>query len=192
LRIRSGRYRATDPDGTQSAPISYDEVERRAIDAVVMVAFYDSADQRRVFLRSAVRPPARTRRRLEVPTAEGNLWELPAGLVEPDEQSPEGLVLCAQRELHEELGFAVDTQRLAPLGPSLFPSPGLIGERHHYFVVEVDPARRGAPLLDGSALEHFGDVIDPPLGVALDWCRKGRIEDAKTELGLRRLAEHRR
>ena len=34
----------------------------------------------------------------------GNLWELPAGLVEVEERSPEGVRACARRELLEELG----------------------------------------------------------------------------------------
>lgn len=192
LRVRRTTYRATYPDGSKSAPFSYDEVERRAIDAVVIAAFYQRMGARHVYLRSAVRPPARTRRRLEDPAAEGNLWELPAGLVEPEEQSASGFVACARRELHEELGFDVDTSRLIALGPSVFPTPGLIGEMHHHFAVEVDPTLRREPPLDGSPLEHLGEIIDPPLEAALAWCREGRIGDAKTELGLRRLAEYRR
>ena len=75
------------------------------------------------------------------------------------------------------------------LGPSTLPAPGFIAERHFFVSVEVAPERRGEPGLDGSALERFGRVIALPLRRALAWCASGRIEDAKTELGLRRLAE---
>lgn len=194
LRLVRHRYRAHYPDGTQSAPFVYDAVDRSAIDAVVILAHFVSADGTpRVYLRSAFRPPLTLRDRSKSPLPEeacdGNLWELPAGLIEPSERSPTGAVRAAQRELHEELGFEVELASLEPLGHSTFPSPGFVAERHFFFEVRVDPAARREPSLDGSALEHFGRVIDLPLREALDLCKTGAIEDAKTELALRRLWE---
>jgi len=194
LRLVRGRYRATYPDGTRSAPFIYDALDRKAIDAVVIAAHYLATDgTRRVFLRSAVRPPLTRRDRAHSPLPEeacdGHLWELPAGLVESDERSPSGVVRAAQRELLEELGFEVAVSALEPLGPSAFPAPGFVAERHFFFEVRVDPTARREPELDGSALEHFGAVVDLPLREALDLCRAGAIEDSKTELALRRLAE---
>jgi len=75
------------------------------------------------------------------------------------------------------------------LGTASFPSPGVIGERHHFFHVEVDVARREEPTEDGSVLEQRALITTLPLIQALDALRQGRIEDAKSELGLRRLAE---
>jgi ADP-ribose pyrophosphatase len=119
-----------------------------------------------------------------------SLWELPAGLVELDEQTNlEGVARSAQRELMEEVGFDVELDRFQPLGPSTFPAPGFIAERHFFYAVRVDPVRRGEPSLDGSPLERGGIVIDVPLEEALAMCRRGEIEDEKTELGLRRLEE---
>jgi ADP-ribose pyrophosphatase len=182
------------PDGTVSAPFVYDEVDRRSIDAVVIAAHYvGPGGERRVFLRSALRPPVYFRGTSRAPTAvpdnQGGLWELPAGLVEADEQSPEGLVRGAARELHEELGFAVPESALRPLGPSTYPCPGVIAERHFYFEVTVDPETRVEPPLDGSALEHLGKIVDVTFAEALELCRDGAIEDAKSELLLRRLGE---
>ena len=77
----------------------------------------------------------------------------------------------------------------APSGEWTFPSPGIIGERHIFFAVEVDPATRGVPTEDGSALERAAAILALPLEEALAHCRSGAIRDAKTELGLRRLAE---
>lgn len=194
LRLVRKRYRVHYPDGSQSEPFIYDAIDRAAIDAVVIVAhFSDTAGVRRVFLRSALRPPLTLRAARPSPLAgeacDGALWELPAGLVEPSEQSPTGVAEAARRELHEELGFDVPLAALHALGPSTFPAPGFVAERHFFFEVQVLPDTRGEPGLDGSALERFGVVVDVPLDDALAMCRSGAIEDAKTELALRRLAE---
>jgi ADP-ribose pyrophosphatase len=194
LRLVRRRYRALYPDGTRSAPFVYDSVERSAIDAVVIVAHFVASDgSRRVYLRSAVRPPLAMREPARSPLANDacgtGLWEVPAGLVELSEQSVTGVVRAAQRELEEELGFSVAVDALNALGPSTFPCPGVVAERHFYFEVSVDPNTRNEPGLDGSALEHFGTVVDVSLEDALGMCRRGQIEDSKTELALRRLAE---
>ncbi len=194
LRVRRLTLVVEYEDGTTSAPFAYDVVDRSRLDAVVIAAHFRGADgRRRVFLRSALRPPvwARPPEARPVPERDtvGALWELPAGLVEEDERSPSGLKRCAARELHEELGLRVDASALEALGPSAFPVPGMIGERHFYFHVEVDPARREVPPEDGSALERAASVIDVALEDALAAARAGEIEDAKTELALRRLAE---
>jgi ADP-ribose pyrophosphatase len=193
LRLVRRRLRVGYPDGSRSAEFVYDEVARRAIDAVVILAHFVRDEQRWVYLRSALRPPAYFRDSLTAPAPEsppGALWELPAGLIEADEQTPAGVFEAARRELAEELGFLVDASDLHALGPSTYPSPGVIAERHFFLEVQVNPATRQEPSLDGSALERFGRVVALPLAEALESCRAGRIEDAKTELGLRRLAEH--
>jgi ADP-ribose pyrophosphatase len=194
LRLRRRRFRAHYPDGSASEPFEYDEVDRRAIDAACMLAHYaDSRGVPYVYLRSCVRPPVAMRDKARSPFLEehdhGGLWELPAGLVEPGEQTPEGVVATAQRELLEELGFDVPRSQLQSLGHSVFLSPGIVSERLFFFRVAVDPTQRRAPELDGSPLERFGEVIDVPLSDALGWCASGAIEDVKTELGLRRFAE---
>lgn len=192
--VASYALRARLPDGARSERFVYDAIERPRLDAVVIAAhFRDAAGVRHVYLRSAVRPPVAMRPRdqwafAEAPTL-GSLWETPAGLVEPDERSPEGLRASAARELAEELGFEVAPSAMRELGPSSFPSPGVIGERHFYFAIEVDPSRRGTPTEDGSVLERQASVVAIPLARALDAVRAGEIEDAKTELALRRLAE---
>lgn len=193
LRLVRRRYRAVYPDGTRSAEFVYDAVDRRAIDAVVIAAHYHDGQSRRVYLRSAVRPPLSLRDPERSPVREldrgTGLWELPAGLVEPHETDPDGPQRSAARELEEELGFSVEAERMLPLGPSTYPAPGIIGERHFYFEVTVDPSTRKDPSHDGSALEHGGLVLPIELERALDLCARGVIEDAKTELALRRLKE---
>jgi len=109
--------------------------------------------------------------------------------VEEDERSPEGLLRCAARELMEEVGVAVPPEAMRALGPSGFPAPGVIGERHFFFHVEIDPARIQVPTEDGSPLERQGRIAAVTLEEALELTRTGVIEDEKTELALRRLAE---
>ena len=195
MRLVRRRYRAHYPDGAVSEPFVLDAVHREALDAVVMAAHFAGGDGRRfVYLRSAVRPALTLRdpgRHLEAhPPGQAGLWELPAGLVETEEQgSPEGVASTAQRELEEELGFSVPLTRLHPLGPSIYHAPAFIAERHYFFEVEVDPAERTEPTLDGSPLERSGAVVAVELSQALAMCAVGQIQESKTELGLRRLKE---
>jgi ADP-ribose pyrophosphatase len=170
-------------DGRESARVRYDIVTRSALDAVVIIAHFVRDGVRHVFLRSSMRPPAALRP--IAPNSDGLLWEVPAGLIEPGE----GHEAAAARELHEELGFVVPLERLAPLGSWTFPAPGFIGEAHHFFHCEVDPAQRRRPDGDGSPLEADASIIEVPLEDALDACRAGVIRDSKSELAMRRLAE---
>ncbi len=195
LRLVRRRYRAHYPDGSVSAPFTYDAVERTAMDAVVIVAHYFTENgQRCVYLRSAVRPPLLLRDSASEPVGSqlggAGLWEVPAGLIEPAEaRAAEGPQQTAARELWEELGFQLPPERLRPLGVPVYPTPGVLSERHYLFEVEVDPEARQEPGLDGSALERGGVVVAVELGVALEMCATGAIEDGKTELALRRLKD---
>ncbi|MGE0324605.1 MAG: NUDIX hydrolase [Polyangiaceae bacterium] len=192
LRLVRRQLIARYPDASESAVFVYDEVDRKALDAVVVAAHYMADGIRYVYLRSALRPPVALRdpkrSPIEEPTERG-MWELVAGLLEADEQDAAGLTRCAARELLEETGFDYSTDCFRQLGPSTYPAPGVIAERHFFFHVEVKPAERGEPTLDGSALEAGAAIIPVRLTTALEACRDGLIEDAKTELGLRRLAE---
>ena len=184
LHVRRVSFVARHEDGTVSSPFTYDVVDRRALDAAVMVAHYADASGRVfVYLRSSVRPPVALRP--HAPSMRSDLWEVPAGLVEPGERP----VAAAARELDEELGFAVAEKELLPLGHAALPAPGFIGELHFYFHVPVTPAARKEPAGDGSALEHGAKIVALPLTDALDACRRGEVLDAKTELALRRLAD---
>ena len=170
------------PSGATSEPFAYDLVDREALDAVVIVAHFVREGRRQVFLRSCVRPPAALR---DPGTHDTGLWELPAGLIDPGETP----AAAAARELEEEVGVRVDSDKLHPLGPFTYPAPALIGERHTFFHVEVDPSACGTPSEDGSVLEREAAIVALPVDEALTHCRDGAIRDAKTELGLRRFRE---
>jgi len=194
LGLRRSRLRARFPNGVTSEPFTYDTVERSSLDAVVIVPhFRDPSGRRCVVLRSGIRPPLALRPdEVRLPKEEamvGMLWEVPAGLIEADEVGDEGRRRCAARELFEEVGARVEPKDVLPLGPSTFPSPGVIGERHFYFHAAIDPDAVVAPPEDGSVLERDAALVALPLDIALDLVRSGEIEDAKTEIALRRFAE---
>ena len=116
----------------------------------VRAAHFLEAGTRIVFMRSAIRPPASLRpldcRPLpEAPTL-GSLWELPAGLVEPEEcgLGEEGLRRSAARELEEETGYrARKWTKLI----SLYASPGYVAEKMTIFAATGpfrNPGRRRA------------------------------------------------
>ncbi len=193
LRLRRRRLTIRADDGCESQPFVFDNVDRLALDAVVVAAHFHDGEQRWVYLRSAVRPAVGLRPIECQPLPEsdtlGSLWELPAGLVEPGECSAAGLRRCAARELNEELGFEVADEQLLALGHATFPAGGVLGERHHFFHVEVVASARGTPAEDGSVLEQDALVVAIPLEEALTLVQRGLLEDGKTELGLRRLKE---
>jgi len=168
--------------GARSPSFPYDLVDRRAMDAAVMVAHHLVEGRVWVWLRSCVRPPVGLRADGRSPAV---LWEIPAGLIEPGE-SPGA---AAAREVLEELGFDVGEEAMLELGPPMFPAPALLGEAHHYFHVEVDPKTRCEPDGDGSPIEAGAIVLSISLEDALLACRSGEIRDAKSELALRRLAD---
>ncbi|MCG6873015.1 MAG: NUDIX hydrolase [Gammaproteobacteria bacterium] len=106
----------------------------------------------------------------------GWLWELPAGKLEPGEPPAD----TAARELAEEAGLRAG--RWQPLG-SYLSSPGVFDERIHLFLASELSATPANP-----EPHEFIEVHWQPLETALTWCADGRIDDAKTLVGLYRAA----
>lgn len=195
LRLRRVTLQNRRPDGNLSRAYRYDIVERDAMDAVaiVLVAKGPARDELRVCLRSALRPPLAFRTGYTLPLAEPSaapvVWEVPAGLVEPEERGEVGLQRCASRETKEETGFEVEASAFAALGPAVVLSPGVLAEKVHFLVALVDQDRAGTPTEDGSPVESDAVICFVPLSAALRAVRDGRIADVKTEVALRRLVE---
>ncbi len=177
--------------GAQSREYRYDCAERDAMDAVGIVLY--TAAPVRVCLRSSIRPPLALRPDYALPVketaADPTLFEIPAGLVEQDEEGEEGLRSCAARETQEEVGLEVAPEAFTKLGPAVFLSPGLVAEKLHFYAAEVDPSAIGAATMDGSPVEERARVAFVPIDEALAACRDGRVEDIKTEIGVRRLID---
>jgi 8-oxo-dGTP pyrophosphatase MutT (NUDIX family) len=106
--------------------------------------------------------------------ADGWLWELPAGKLEPDEPP----LMTAQRELVEEAGVSAAHWR--SLGVCLS-SPGVFSERLHLFLA--------TGLSAATAAHERAEVIEVhwvPFTQACAWALDGTIADCKTAIGLLR------
>lgn len=104
------------------------------------------------------------------------LWELPAGTVEPGEEPLE----CAKRELLEETGYKAREWR--KLG-EFYTTPGFCDERMVLFL-----ARGLEPVADEGKRTGEEDESIQVRGFALpeikEMLRRGELEDAKTIIGL--------
>jgi 8-oxo-dGTP pyrophosphatase MutT (NUDIX family) len=109
--------------------------------------------------------------------ADGWLWELPAGKLEPNEPP----LATAQRELTEEAG--VRARRWDSLG-TVLSSPGVFSERLHLYLA------RG--IMPAATAHERAEVIEVhwlPFGQARDWALDGTIADAKSVIGILRAWE---
>jgi ADP-ribose pyrophosphatase len=196
IRVRRLVLKNQYEGGASSREYRYDCVERDAMDAVGIVLHADPeapGKKPRICLRSSIRPPLSLRPGYALPLRETagdpTLYEIPAGLVEEGEDGEAGLRECASRESHEEVGLVVAPQAFSALGPALFLSPGLVAEKLHFLTAKVDPTAIGKAGEDGSPVEERARIAFVPLDEALAACKDGRIEDIKTEIGIRRLIE---
>ena len=112
------------------------------------------------------------------PALDLTILELPAGTREPDEP----WLLCAQRELREETGQRAAT--FAALG-EVWAAPGLTNERMAVFLAEG---------LSGDPLPMDEDeqiAVEPwPLAELVAMALDGRLDDAKSVVGILRAARH--
>lgn len=196
VRVRRLSLRNRYPDGSESEAYRYDVTERRATDAVAVV-LYQRQPTLRICLRAALRPPVALRTDCVLPLPHDGvtmLWELPAGLIEPEEQGEAGIRRCAARETLEETGYDLAESAFHLLGPPAYLSPGLAAEKMYFFAACVDGAPRGEQVSDGSAVEAHAPLHLVPLSRLIafydgadDDARTLPVEDVKTEVGVRRL-----
>ena len=195
LAIRRLRLRNRRADGSHSAPYLCDFLARPyGVDAVVVALYHRAADGVRVLVRDCLRPPlalGRPSEILPVPDRRRYLLftELVAGIIEREDTGIDGIKRRAAEEAREEAGFGIDPDQVMLLG-DVFPSPGAMAEKFWLTAAEVaDPDDRLPPEGDGSPMEEGGVIRWMLLDEAIAACVRGDIEDAKTELALRRLRD---
>lgn len=104
--------------------------------------------------------------------ADGYLYEIPAGKIDPGETPSE----CAARELREETGCtAARIEHLC----TTYTTPGFTDEQIHIFLA--------AGIVRGDAETEADEFLEPytvTLSHALAMIQQGEIRDAKTALGI--------
>ncbi len=196
LRVRRVVLRNRRGDGSRSEPYVCDFVTRpKGPDAVVVVLYHAGEDGVRVLLRRCLRPAlVLGRAAAEVPVPDGGAYpfftEVVAGIIERQDVGREGVLRRAAIETEEEAGHRIDAARFEFLGAGTFPTPGSMPEKFWIVAAHVDDPRAAtAAMGDGSPMEEGSRTWWEPLHEAIEGCVQGRIEDAKTELALRRLAD---
>jgi len=197
LRLKRFRARNRRADGSLSREYPIDVIDRPTLDAVAVCLWSRGPREVEVLTRRGLRPAAYFRRGKATVVPEGEyllLEELVAGVLEPGETGLAALRQRGAEEVREEVGLEVAPEELETLGGALFMLPGIASEKIHLLSVEVPrgtgPAVFPAPEEgDGSPLEEGAELCWRPLAAAIAACERGEIEDAKTEIALRRLAE---
>lgn len=197
LAVRRLRMKNRREDGSKSEPYVCDFLVRpKGVDAVV-VAIYHRAEQGvRVLLREGLRPAltmGRPAASLPVTDAQPylTLTEVVAGIIEAEDRGARGIATRAAIEVEEEAGLVVSPEDFFTLGAGSFPSPGSMPEKFWLMAVEIaDPTAQRPAQGDGSPMEEGATTRWMGLDEAITACVEGRIEDAKTELVLRRLRDH--
>jgi ADP-ribose pyrophosphatase len=162
-RIYSGRVLDVDIDSVRFPDGSAGELEmirHSGASAVVPVFFHTAADPEILLIRQFRH------------AADGPIWEVPAGRLDPGE-TPEA---CARRELVEEAGLRAG--RLDRL-TTIYTTPGFTDERIHLFV-----ARDLTVTAHQREADEFIETHRLPLSRALQLVRTGEIVDGKTAIAL--------
>jgi ADP-ribose pyrophosphatase len=195
LAVRRTHLRNRRADGSLSAAFLCDFIVRPyGQDAVVVIAWHRGPDGKvGVLLRECLRPTlwlGRDAAAAPLPEARRLfLTEAVAGILETGDVGEAGLRARAVAELAEEAGFHVEPSAIQLLGAGTHPSPGAMFEKFYIVAVEVDPSSQREPEGDGSPMEEAATTRWLELDTAIAACVRGELEDAKTELGLRRLRD---
>lgn len=191
LHVRRLRCRNRRADGSESQIYRVDVIDRPRLDAVAVLIHRRGATGVEVLTRRNLRPAAyfRKDKQPNVPDGQVHLHveEIVAGLLEPEDRGEEGLRRRASEETREEAGIEVQPEEIVILGGPFFVAPGILSEKIFLTAVDVTGKPLEVPQGDGSPLEEGTELRWRPIDDALDACRRGEIQDAKTEMGIARL-----
>ena len=195
LRLRRLTCRNKRADGTTSRSYDIDIIDRRALDAVAVVLWRRNPSSGRVeiLVRHNLRPAAFFRREHRPAVADPKeyltLTEIVAGVLEEADSGERGIRERAAMEALEEAGYTLDPDDVVLLGGPFFVAPGVLSEKVHLAAADVGSVSQVSPTGDGSPLEEMGPLEWLDIDALLEKCEAGEIEDAKTELGARRLKD---
>jgi ADP-ribose pyrophosphatase len=197
LHVRRYRARNRRQDGTASEEYRIDVVDRPSLDAVAVCLWARTPRGVEVLLRRQLRPAVHFRqgRPRALPERDHLLFEeLVAGVLEPGELGLAALQRRASEEVREEAGLDLPPERFQPLGAAFYMLPGIVSEKIHLLDAEVTrgtaPGVHEAPHEgDGTPLEEGAELSWRGLEEAIAACQSGELEDAKTEIALRRLRD---
>jgi ADP-ribose diphosphatase len=100
--------------------------------------------------------------------AGGQIWEIPAGVLEPEESPLE----CAHRELREETGATAASMEYLT---TIYTTPGFTDERIHLFL--ATDLTVGTP---NHERDELIEVTPQPLSRVLEMIRDGQLVDGKS------------
>jgi ADP-ribose pyrophosphatase len=100
--------------------------------------------------------------------ADGPIWEIPAGRLDPGETP----ATCAQRELEEEIGMTADV--LARL-TTIYTTPGFTDEKIHLYLAHE--LKKGVHRREP---DEFMEVHTRKWSEVMSMARNGEIQDGKT------------
>jgi ADP-ribose pyrophosphatase len=163
-RLYSGRIINLDRDTVQFPDQSSGQLEMiRHPGASAVVPFLDEprAPDPRIYLIRQFRH-----------AANGYIWEIPAGRLDPGETP----ATCAQRELEEEIGMTADV--LARL-TTIYTTPGFTDEKIHLFLAHE--LKKGTHKREA---DEFMEVQTRRWSEAMNMIRNGEILDGKTLVAL--------
>ncbi len=156
-------------DGTMTEPLIRFSFERG--ESVAVILFFPESEE--VALIEQFRYPAFSA------TGVGWLLEIVAGSVDREED----LESIASKEVLEETGYAVLPGSLEKMC-TFFASPGGTSERVHLYLANVSQADKKEKGGGNKSEEEDIHVVKVRLSEALAMLKEGKIEDAKTIIGL--------
>ncbi len=195
--VESYRLQNEYGDRKPSPVYTCESVHRRGTDGVAVCIYRvekETEGHAEILLKECIRPPLllREKRIEEERPNPPILLEVVAGSREPEDKTPWALRQRAAAEVREEAGIWVTANRVRPMGPPVFTSPGGLSEEVHIYSCDVTGLpERGLELDKVHPLEMHSVLHWVSLDIARRWILDGTIRDAKTEIAIRRLIDMR-